>query len=176
MVYQDKRSPYLLPAPFSCPQGKTANNKGCKSFFSHLKFSRSVISDYLWPHGLQHTRLLCPSPTPGACSNSCHPVSDASQPFHPLLFPFPSAFNLSQHQCLFQWVISSRRVAKELELQLQHQSSNEYSGLISFRMDWFDLLENQGTLKSLLHWGTWVSFNSGFFSVYAQQWDCWVIR
>ena len=79
-----------------------------------------------------------------------HWVSDATQPSHPVSFPSPPAFNLSQHQGLFKWVSSSHQVAKVLEFQLQHQSSNEYSGLISFRMDWLDLLAVQGTLKSLL--------------------------
>ena len=51
-----------------------------------------------------------------------HPVSDAIQPFYPLSSPSPSAFNLSQHQGLFQWVSSSHQVAKVLEFQLQHQS------------------------------------------------------
>ena len=77
-----------------------------------------------------------------------HWVSDAIQPSHPLSSPFPSAFNLSQH--LFQWISSSHQVAKVFELQFQHQPSNEYSGLISFRIDWFDLLTVQETLKSLL--------------------------
>ena len=80
-----------------------------------------------------------------------HWVSDTNQPSHPLLFPFPPAFNLSQLQNLFKWVISSHQVAKVLEFQLQHLSpSNEYSGLISFRIDWFDLLAVRGTLKNLL--------------------------
>ena len=57
--------------------------------------------------------------------------------------------NLSQHQGLFQWVSSSHQVAKVLEFQLQHQSF-QCPGLISFRMDWLDLLAAQGTLKSLL--------------------------
>ena len=72
------------------------------------------------------------------------------QPSHPLLSPSPPAPNPSQHQGLFKWVSSSHQVAKVLEFQLQHQSSNEYSGLISFRMDWLDLLVVQWTLKSLL--------------------------
>ena len=77
-------------------------------------------------------------------------VSEAIQLSHPLSFPSP-AFNLSQHQGLFQWVSSSHQVAKILEHQLfSISSSNEYSGLISFRMGWFDLLAVQGTLKSLL--------------------------
>ena len=79
-----------------------------------------------------------------------HWVGDAMQPSHPLLSPSPPAFNLSQHQGLFKWVSSSHQVAKVLAFQLQHQSSNEYSGLISFRMDWLDLLVVQWTLKSLL--------------------------
>ena len=65
---------------------------------------------------------------------------------HPLLLP---DFSLSQHQGLFQRVSSSHQVAKVLEFQLQHQSF-QYSGLISFRINWFDLLAVQGTLKSLL--------------------------
>ena len=68
-----------------------------------------------------------------------HWVPDAIQPSHPLWSPSPPTFNLSQHQCLFNWVSSLHQVAKVLELQLQHQSSNEYSGLIFFRIGWFDL-------------------------------------
>ena len=64
--------------------------------------------------------------------------------------PSPFAFNLSQHQGLFQWVNSSYQVAKELELQLQHQSFKWIFELISFRIYWFDLLAVHETLKSLL--------------------------
>ena len=64
--------------------------------------------------------------------------------------PSPPAPNPSQDQDLFQWVNSSHEVAKVLEFQLQHQSSNEHTGLISFRMDWLDLLAVQGILKSFL--------------------------
>ena len=67
-----------------------------------------------------------------------------------LCSPFPPAFNLSQHQGLFQWVSSSHQVAKVLSFSFSISPSNEYSGLISFRMDWLDLLAVQGTLKSLL--------------------------
>ena len=80
-----------------------------------------------------------------------HRVGDAIQPSHPLSSPSPPAPNPYQHQGLFQWVSSSHEVAKVLEFQLQHQSSNEHPGLISFRMDWLDLLAVQGTLKSLVH-------------------------
>ena len=99
----------------------------------------------------QHTRLPCPSPTPRACSNSC-PLSQLCHPTIscPLSSPSPPAFNLSQHQALFQWVGSSHQVAKVLELQLQHQSFQWIARVGSFRIDWFDLLAVQGTLKSLL--------------------------
>ena len=80
-----------------------------------------------------------------------HWVSDAIQPSHPLSSPSPPAFSLAQHQGLFKWVSSSHQVAKVLEyFSFNISPSNEYSGLISFRMDWLDLLAVQGTLKSLL--------------------------
>ena len=79
-----------------------------------------------------------------------HQVSDAIQPSHPLSSPSPLAPNPSQHQSLFQWDNSSHEVAKVLEFQLLHHSLKEHPGLISFRMDWLDLLAVQGTLKSLL--------------------------
>ena len=81
---------------------------------------RSVMSDSLQPHGLLHARPPCSSPTPGV-ETHVNWVGDAIQPSHPLSSPSPPAFNLSQHQGLFQWVSSSHQVAKVLELQLQHQ-------------------------------------------------------
>ena len=81
-----------------------------------------------------------------------HWVSDAVQPSHPLSSPSPPAFILSQHQGLFQWVSSSYQVAKVLEFTFSISPSNEHPGLISFRMDWLDLLAVQGTLKSLLQY------------------------
>ena len=87
-----------------------------------VQFSRSVVSDSMRPHGPQHARLPCPSPTPGVYPNSFHWLSDAIQPSHPLSSPSPPAINLSQHEGLFKWVSSSHEVAKLLEFQLQHQS------------------------------------------------------
>ena len=78
-----------------------------------------------------------------------HWVGDAIQPSHPLS-PSPLTFDLSQHQSLFKWVSSSHEVAKVWEFQLQHQSFQWISGLISFRMDWLDLLAVQETLERLL--------------------------
>ena len=72
-----------------------------------------------------------------------HWVGDAIQPSHSLSSPSPPTFNLSQYQGLFKWVRSSHHVTKVLEFQLRISPSNKYSGLISFRMDWLDLLQSK---------------------------------
>ena len=77
-----------------------------------------------------------------------HWVSDAIQPSHPLLSPSSPAFNLSQHQSLFQWVGALIRWPKYWSFSIS--PSSEYSELISFRTNWFAMLAVQGTLKSLL--------------------------
>ena len=79
-----------------------------------------------------------------------HRVSDAIQPSHPLPSPSLPAVNLSQHQGLFKWVSTSHNVAIKWSFSFNISPSNEHPGLISFRMDWLDLLAVQGTLKSLL--------------------------
>ena len=130
------------------------------------QFSGSVESDSLWAHGLQQAFLSITNS--GSLLKLMSIDGDAIQPSHPLSSPSPPAFNLSQHQGLFQWVNSSHQVTKVLEFQLQHQFFNEYSGLISFRMDWLDLLAGQGTLKSLLqHHSSKASIlqRSAFFTV-----------
>ena len=66
------------------------------------QFSHSVVSDSLQPHGLQHARVLCPSPSPEFTQTHVHRVGDVIKPSHPLLSPSPPAFNPSQHQGLFQ--------------------------------------------------------------------------
>ena len=78
-----------------------------------------------------------------------HWVSDAIQPSQPPSSPSPPTFNLSQHQGLFKRVSSSHQVAKVLDFSFSISPSNEYSGLISFRRDWLDLLTVQRTFKSL---------------------------
>ena len=126
----------------------------------------SLVSRSLWSYGKKFNSVAQSCPTlcdpmdsrvtgfpvhhqlPEFTRTHVHWVSDAVQPSHPLSSPSPPAFSLSQHQGPFKWVNSSHQVAKVLEFQLQY--SNEYSGLISFRMDWLDLLAVQGTLKSLL--------------------------
>ena len=90
--------------------------------FSSVQFSLSVVSDSLRPHGLQHARPPCPSPTPEFTQTHVHWVGDAIQPFHTLSSRSSPAFNLSQHQGFFKWVSSSHQAAKVLEFQVQHQS------------------------------------------------------
>ena len=89
---------------------------------SSVQFSHSIVSDSLRPDESQHTRPLCPSPTPELTQTHVHQVSDAIQPSHPLSSPSPPAPNPSQQQSLFQGVNSSHEVAKVLEFQLQHHS------------------------------------------------------
>ena len=79
-----------------------------------------------------------------------HWAGDAIQSSHLLLPPFPPALSLSKHQGLFQSVSTSHPVAKNWNFSFSISLSNEYSGLIFFKIDWFDLLVVQGTLKILL--------------------------
>ena len=79
-----------------------------------------------------------------------HWVNDAIQPSHPLSFPSPSVFNLSQHQSLFQWVVLCVRWSKYGSFSFSTSSFHEYLGLVFFRIDSFDLFTIQGTLKHLL--------------------------
>ena len=79
-----------------------------------------------------------------------HWVGDAIQPSHPLSSPSPPALNLSQHERLFKWVSSLHQVTKDWSFSFNINPSNEHPGLISFRMDWLDLLAVQGALKNLL--------------------------
>ena len=90
--------------------------------FLMLLFSCWVMSDSSWPHGLQHTRLPCPSLSPGFCPVACalSQWRHLTMPSSPTLSP--PAFNLSQHQGLFQRVSSLHQVAKVWEFQFQHQS------------------------------------------------------
>ena len=122
------------------------NRIGSKKQWKH-QFSRSVVSDFFWPRGLQHARLPCPSPTPGAYSNSCpscqwyHPTTSSS--CHSLLLPpsiFPSIRVFSNESvCHITW-------PKYWSFSLSVTPSNEYSGLTSFKIDWLDLLAVQGFL------------------------------
>ena len=123
-----------------------------------LLFSRSVISDSLQLHGLQHTRLPCPSPSSGTCSNSCPlswwchlTISSSVVPFSSCLQSFPASGSFPESTL-------RTRCPKYWSFSFSISPSNEYSGLISFRTDWFDLLAVQETLKSFLqHYSSKVS-------------------
>ena len=93
------------------------------------------MSDSLRPCGLQNARPPCLSPTPGVYSNSCALSRWCFQPSHPLLSPSPPAFNLSQHQGLSSESVLQIRWPKYWSFSFSINPSNEYSGLISFRMD-----------------------------------------
>ena len=107
------------------------------------------MSNSLWPHGLQHARLPCPSLSPKVCSNSyplvrwCHPtISFSVAPFScPQSFPASESFPVSQ-------LLTS--ILKYWSFIFSISPSSEYSRLSSFRIDWFDLLAVQAVLKNLL--------------------------
>ena len=118
---------------------------------SLVQFSRSVLTNSLWPHGLQHARPPCPSLTPRVYSNSCplsqwcHPtISSSVILLPPSIFLSIRAFSNKSVLCI--------RWPKYWSFSFSISPSNEHPGLISFRMDWLDFLAVQGTLKSLLQY------------------------
>ena len=133
-----------------------------------LLFSHSVMSYSLWRHELQHARLPVLHCLTQLSQTHVHWVSDVIQPFHPLSPHSPSALNISQHQGPFHWVDSSHQVANDCSFSFCFSPSHEYSGLISFRIDCFDLLAVQGTLKSLFQYHSSkasILWHSAFFTV-----------
>ena len=118
---------------------------------SYLLFSSSVLSDSLRPYGLQYTRLPFPSLSPRVCSSSCPLSQWCHQPSHPLLPPSPPALSLPNIRVFSSELTLHIKWPKYWSYSISISPSNEDSGLISFRIDWFDLLAVQGTLKSLLH-------------------------
>ena len=115
-----------------------------------VQFTRSVMSNSLRPHGQQHARISCPSPTPRVYSNSCPSRQWCHQPFHPLSSPSPASIFPSIRVFPNESVLRIR-CPKNWSFSFSISPSNEYSGLISFRMYWLDLFAVQGTLKSLQH-------------------------
>ena len=126
------------------------------------------MSDSLQPHGLKHARLLCPSPTPRACSlMSIESVMPSNHLIlcHPFFLP-PSIF--PRIRVFSNYSVLHIRWPKYWSFSLSISPSNEYSGLISFRMDWLDLLAVQGTIKSLHQYH---SSKASFFSTQASLWN-----
>ena len=123
---------------------------------SSVQFSRSVMSDSLQPHESQHARPPCPSPTPGVYSNSCpssqwcHPaISSSVIPFSSCPQSLPASGSFPMSQFFAQW--SGQSIGFSIS------PSNEHPGLISFRMDWLDLLAIQGSNPHSLQWKLGVS-------------------
>ena len=133
-----------------------------------VQFSCSVVSDSLQPHGCSTSGFPVDHQLPELALTHVHQVGDAIQPSHPLSSLSPSAFNLSQHQGFSNELVLHIRGPKYWRFIFSISPSNEYSGLISFRIDWLDLLAVQGTLKSLLqHHSSKASIlqHSAFFMV-----------
>ena len=135
--------------------------------FCLLSFSCSVVSDSLWPHGLQHARLPCSSLSHAVCSNSCplswwcHPtVSSSVAPFFSWALLSISVFS-SESALHIRW-------PKYWSFTFTINLPSESSGFISFMIDWFDLLAVQGTLKSLLQHH---SSKASFFSAQPSLWS-----
>ena len=141
------------PRHFSKEDMKMANKEMKKMLnitHSLVQFSHSVVSDSLWPHELQHARPPCPPPTPGVHSNSCpsswwcHPGNSASVvPFSSCPQSLPASVFSNESTLRMRW-------PKYWSFSFSIIPSKEHPGLISFMMDWLDLLAVQGTLKSLL--------------------------
>ena len=114
-----------------------------------MLFCCTFMSDSMGPHGLQHACPLCPSHLPKFAQVHVHCIGDAIQ-YYSLIPSSPYDHNLPQHQGLFQWVGCSYQVTKIWSFSFSISLSSEYSGLISIKTDWLDLLAVQITLSSLL--------------------------
>ena len=134
----------LVKVPFSLI---TEADVQCMLQFSSVTQSCPTLCD---PTACSTSGFSVHHQLPDLAQTHVHCIGDAIQPSHPLSSPSTPAFNLSQHQGLFQWVSSLHQWPKYWSFSFSISPSNEYSGLISWRIDWFDLLAVQVTLKSLL--------------------------
>ena len=154
---------WVLKHFFTQKQNKTKQNKPkplCPLSSSSLitliafclcsvQFSRSVVSNYLQPHGLQHARLPCLSPTPGAYSNSCplsqwcHPTISSSVPFISCLQSFPASGSFQRSQL---FISGGQSIGVSVSTSVLPMNIQDWF----FRMNWLDLFEVQWTLKSIL--------------------------
>ena len=163
--------------PEWCSREKCSEAETFQIYLKNIKsqFTCPVMSDSLRPHGLQLARPPCPSPVSGVYSNSCplsqwcHPtISSSVIPFsHLQSFPASGSFQMSH------FFTSGGQSFGSISFSIS--PSIQYSGLISFRMDWLDLVV-QGTLKSLLqHHSSKASilWCSAFFTVQLSMHDYW---
>ena len=137
--------------------------------FTSVQFSCSIVSDSLWPHGLQHTRLPCPSPTPGACSNSCpssqwcHPtISSSVIPISSCLQSFPASgsFPMSQFFTSGDQSIGVSAPASVLPMNTQDWFSLGWTGWISLQSKGFSRVFSNTTVPE-----------HQFFSVQLSSWS-----
>ena len=130
---------------------------------SSLQFSHSVVSDFLWPHGLQHARLSCPSPTPRVHSNShpssqwCHPaISSSVVPFSSHLWSFPASGSFPRSQ-FFAWGGQSIGVsasASVLPVNIQDWFPLGWTGWISLQSKGLSKVFSNTTVQK--HWCFWM--------------------
>ena len=140
--------PYLVTSLLGCEKENHTHSCFCKWVASSIttssvQFSRSVVSDC---DSINHSTPGLPvhHQLPESTQTHVHWVGNAIHPSHPLSSPSPPTFDLPQHHGLFQWVTSLHQWPKYWSFSFSISPSNEYSGLISFRIDWFDLLAVQG--------------------------------
>ena len=141
-----------------------------------VQFSHSVVSASLWPHGLQHARPPCPSPTPGVYSNSC-PIESVMPSNHlilscallllPSIFPSIRAFSNGSVLCI--------RWPKCWGFSFNISPSNEHSGLVSFKMNWLDLLAVQAISRVFSSITASILWCSTFFIVNSHS-DTWLLE
>ena len=133
-------------------------------YMLRVQFSHLILSDFLWPHELQDDRLPCPSPTPGACSNSgplsqwCHPIISSSViHFSSCLQSFPASGSFQMSQFFASGGQSTGVSASASVLPMHTQD------WFFLRIAWFDLFAVQGTLKSLLQYQYTLEKHKNFF-------------
>ena len=168
LVFWGISTPFSIVTEHICILATSCKGSNFSIFFSSVEFSHSIVSSSLWPSGLQHTRPPCPSPTPEVYTNSrplirwCHPtLSSSVVSFSFRLQSFPASVFSNESVLYIRW-------PKYWSFSFSINPFNEYSGLISFRMDWLDLLAVQGTLESLFqHHSSKASmlWSSAFFRV-----------
>ena len=130
----------------------------CRNFIFIVQFSCSVMSDYFLPHGLQHTRLPCPSPTPRACSNSyplsqwCHPTFSSTVihfSCHFQTFPAPGSFQTSQFISSGGQSFGASASASVLPMKIQDWFSLGWTGWISLQSKGLSRIFSKPTVQKL---------------------------
>ena len=165
-LHRRKTVPKELHGTTKFPRPPCVGSLCCSVTKSHLT---------LWPHGLHYSRIPCPSLSPRVCSNSCPLSRWCYLPSHPLPPSSLFAFNLSQHQGLFQWVSSSHQVAKELELQSASASVLPMNIQDLFPLEWTGWISLQSKGLSRVFSNTTI-WKHQFFNAEPSLWSHTHIR